>query len=271
MTTIKLRVVVSGRDPLLLSLSPESRLECVRQLFSEQRSVPLDRLMFTGELLGREQLTLRELRLTNGYPVFLDLIASPDQQLIDNQLQYEAVDNRPEHLMLYSKANGYDCTLCVDTGAQITCASVEYVTKIGLEAVIDRRCVGQMKGVGTTNMVGVIHACPIKFGNSVYSVRVSVLEKFGQDNDTDFDMLLGCDFLKARRCVIDLEYDKMRVDGIWLPLNSTLPVAPEPVTKVDPSCTQLIELFGCNYEVAQKALKRANGDLEVAAGLILGI
>ena len=52
--------------------------------------------------------------------------------------------------------------------------------------------------MGTAKIIGRVHIAQMKFGNSVFPVSITVLEK----NDVDF--LFGLDTLRRYRCVIDL-------------------------------------------------------------------
>jgi DNA damage-inducible protein 1 len=59
-------------------------------------------------------------------------------------------------------------------------------------------CVYVARGVGTAKIIGRVHIAQMRFGNSVFPVSITVLEK----NDVDF--LFGLDTLRRYRCVIDL-------------------------------------------------------------------
>ena len=53
----------------------------------------------------------------------------------------------------------------MDTGAQTTIMSVKCAEKCGLTNLIDERYAGIAKGVGTSKIVGVIHAATLKVGD----------------------------------------------------------------------------------------------------------
>jgi len=89
---------------------------------------------------------------------------------IDENLEYAQL-NMPESFsfihMLYIpvEINKNKLTALVDTGAQTTIMSVMNAEKCGLSNLIDKRYAGIAKGVGTSKIVGVIHAALIKVGD----------------------------------------------------------------------------------------------------------
>ena len=91
-------------------------------------------------------------------------------KLINENLEYAQL-NMPESFsfihMLYIpvEINKVNLTALVDTGAQTTIMSEHNAKKCGLSNLIDKRYAGIAKGVGTSKIVGVIHAAIIKVGD----------------------------------------------------------------------------------------------------------
>jgi len=91
-------------------------------------------------------------------------------KLINENLEYAQL-NMPESFsfihMLYIpvEINKVKLTALVDTGAQTTIMSVHNAEKCGLKNLIDTRYAGIAKGVGTSKIVGIIHAAMIKVGH----------------------------------------------------------------------------------------------------------
>mmetsp|Transcript_66787 Transcript_66787/g.144091 ORF Transcript_66787/g.144091 Transcript_66787/m.144091 type:complete len:132 (+) Transcript_66787:650-1045(+) len=101
--------------------------------------------------------------------------------------------------MLYfdAKVKDTDATVFVDTGAQMTIMSMDFVRKCNLEYLLDTRFTGTAKGVGETNILGRIHAAPMYISGKKIEISIRVLEG-------DIQFIFGLDNMKKFRCKIDL-------------------------------------------------------------------
>ena len=70
--------------------------------------------------------------------------------------------------------------------------------RLGLMKLVDRRYAGIAQGVGTSKIIGRIHAAEVMIGGRHFACALTVLE----DNKVDF--LFGLDNLKRHQCCIDL-------------------------------------------------------------------
>ena len=102
--------------------------------------------------------------------------------------------------MLYiaAKVNGVEIQAFVDSGAQSTIISKGLAEKIGLSRLIDTRFAGMAMGIGTSKILGRVHAADMEILGSKFTCSFTVLE----DNKVDF--LFGLDNLKRHQCCIDL-------------------------------------------------------------------
>lgn len=86
----------------------------------------------------------------------------------------------------------------VDTGAQMTIISEDLAKKCGIFRLCDTRRSGIAKGVGTSKILGVIHAAQMKIGDRYIMCKISVIE----NNDIGF--IFGLDNMRSHRCSINL-------------------------------------------------------------------
>ena len=102
--------------------------------------------------------------------------------------------------MLYigAKVNGVEIQAFVDSGAQSTIISKGLAEKIGLSRLIDTRFAGMAMGIGTSKILGRVHAADMEILGKKFTCSFTVLE----DNKVDF--LFGLDNLKRHQCCIDL-------------------------------------------------------------------
>lgn len=77
--------------------------------------------------------------------------------------------------------------------------------------LLDERFSGIAKGVGTSKILGRIHAVQLQLADLFLPCAVTVIEGDGPD------MLLGLDMLKRYQCAIDLREHVLRVDGASIP------------------------------------------------------
>ena len=69
---------------------------------------------------------------------------------------------------------------------------------IGLSKLIDTRYAGMAVGVGTSKILGRVHAAEMEVNGKNFVCSFTVLE------DNKVDLLLGLDNLKRHQCCIDL-------------------------------------------------------------------
>lgn len=95
--------------------------------------------------------------------------------------------------------NGVPVDAIVDTGAQSTVINVETVFRCGLDAKLDDRYAGGVRGVGAGlgRVVGRIHRAEIGVGSTTLDWKLSVLEEGPQ-------MLLGIDIMANYGFDIDI-------------------------------------------------------------------
>lgn len=135
------------------------------------------------------------------------------QEQIDENMQL-AYEIAPESFtsvnMLYIniKVNGVLVQAFVDSGAQSTIISPKLADKCGISRLIDRRFVGEARGVGSQKIEGKIHSVPIAIGDSDTHIPCSFIVI-----DTHVDLLFGLDMLRRHKCVLDLERDVLVVGG----------------------------------------------------------
>ncbi|CUM53355.1 DNA damage-inducible protein 1 [Debaryomyces fabryi] len=135
------------------------------------------------------------------------------QEQIDENMQL-AYEIAPESFtsvnMLYIniKVNGVLVQAFVDSGAQSTIISPKLAEKCGISRLIDKRFVGEARGVGSQKIEGKIHSVPIAIGESDTHIPCSFIVI-----DTHVDLLFGLDMLRRHKCVLDLERDVLVVGG----------------------------------------------------------
>lgn len=111
--------------------------------------------------------------------------------------------------MLYIECsiNGNEIQAFVDSGAQSTIMSSRCAEKCGLMRLLDTRFQGIAQGVGTSKILGRIHAAQIQIGHVFFTTSITVLE------DNKIDMLFGLDNLKRHRCCIDLANNQLTLNN----------------------------------------------------------
>lgn len=135
-----------------------------------------------------------------------------DQQAIDEQLR-NAYEYTPEVFttvtMLYInlEINGTPVKAFVDTGAQMTIMSTRLAEKTGLSKLIDRRFIGEARGVGVGKIIGRIHQALIKIETQFIPGSFVVL-------DTQIDLLIGLDMLKRHQAGIDLRRNVLKIADV---------------------------------------------------------
>ena len=130
-------------------------------------------------------------------------------QMIQNQRINEnlrqGIETMPESLfpvhMLFIniEINNKKVTALVDTGAQSSFMSADLCRKCNLMSMVDKRFQGVAKGVGSSKILGVIHAAQIKVMNKVIMLKINIIE----NNEIGF--VLGLDNLRKFNCNVDLK------------------------------------------------------------------
>ena len=135
------------------------------------------------------------------------------EQLIKQKNIYEnyqyAFEHLPETLvpvhMLYIKLeiNKMQIVALVDTGAQSTIVSQYKAEKCGLMNLCDERFQGIAEGVGTSKILGVVHAAQLKIEDKFIMCKITVVES------VSVDFIFGLDNMRSHRCVVNLEKNKL--------------------------------------------------------------
>jgi len=125
------------------------------------------------------------------------------QKNINENLKY-AEEYLPETLFavhmlfIHLEINKKKIIALVDTGAQSTIMSKELVEKCDLMNLVDTRYSGIAQGVGTSKIIGTIHAAQLKIGDKFLMCKITVIE-----NPT-IGFIFGLDNMRTYRCSIDL-------------------------------------------------------------------
>jgi len=119
-----------------------------------------------------------------------------------------AMEHTPEVFgqvfMLYinCRLNGCDVKAFVDSGAQVSVITRSLAEEIGLERILDERFNGTAVGVGTTQIVGKVHCSQLEIAGNFFPHSFSVLQ------DLKKELILGLDFLKRYRVMLDMKNNK---------------------------------------------------------------
>lgn len=182
--------------------------------FKEALKQSIQQFNASGGYNSHQQEELRRLQEDpddpNNQARILELIQQ--EQIEENfRLAYEI---SPESFtsvnMLYINIviNGQTVQAFVDSGAQVTLMSPKLAERLGLSRLIDKRYIGEVRGVGSSMTKGKIHSVPISIGESDIAIPCAFTVL-----DTAHDILFGLDMLRRHKCVIDLERDVLVVGG----------------------------------------------------------
>ena len=128
------------------------------------------------------------------YPLTLQTMKEIQELIRKSNVQQNmemAMEYNPESfgrvIMLYIpvKINGVTVKAFVDSGAQVTIMSAKCAEKCGLLRLIDERYRGTLKGVGTSESLGRIHATSLNIGNANIPCSMTV------SKGMDIEFLLG--------------------------------------------------------------------------------
>jgi DNA damage-inducible protein 1 len=138
----------------------------------------------------------------------------------------------PPMIYVQGNINGFNVPLLLDTGAQISCMSLETAEKLGLGDLIDVRVQGKAFGVGAQPIVGKIHALELLIGSRSadsdtldFSTAVSllcpcsILKKFGKM------IILGLDLFYLHQVKLNFETRCLEIGDKPLPFLSPKQVA----------------------------------------------
>lgn len=105
----------------------------------------------------------------------------------------------PVHMLFINlEINKKKVVALVDTGAQSTIMSQDLCEKCDLFNLCDTRYSGIAQGVGTSKIIGVVHAAQMKIQNKVLMAKITVIE------NSSIGFIFGLDNMRAHRCTIDL-------------------------------------------------------------------
>lgn len=106
----------------------------------------------------------------------------------------------PIHMLyIHLEINKTAVVALVDTGAQSTIMSQNIAEKCGLFNLCDTRYSGIAQGVGTSKIVGVVHAAQIKIEGKFIMCKITVIE------NPAVGFIFGLDNMRSYRCNIDLQ------------------------------------------------------------------
>lgn len=110
----------------------------------------------------------------------------------------------PIHMLFINlEINKTAVVALVDTGAQSTIMSQNIAEKCGLFNLCDTRYSGIAQGVGTSIIIGVVHAAQIKIEGKFIMCKITVIE------NPAVGFIFGLDNMRSYRCNIDLQKNSL--------------------------------------------------------------
>ena len=262
---LRLKVLLPQRDPFYLSVSKEGTFRDFKMEVCRNKQLDPAEYIYSEDLHGVDE-SGRLTKLTNNQPIFFDRVVKGNDELITQsilsgqQVHRDFYRSERSPLLVSIRVNGIRCIALVDTGADTCVASYDFLRRVQLTEILDRQGAGRCYGIGQTKMLGVVHNCPIQVDAKVYGTPLNVIEEFGTEDGTE--LLIGLDFLKRNKCLIDLVDNTMKFDNAIIPF-----IERRYIESVD----SLVENFKCSARVAYQAIKSSHGSIDRAAELILGI
>ncbi|KAL6931239.1 hypothetical protein ACO0R3_002700 [Hanseniaspora guilliermondii] len=112
--------------------------------------------------------------------------------------------------MLYIpiKINNVPILAFVDSGAEKSILSSDFLEGLKLDKMLDKRFVGQARGVGTSNITGRLHHVMLTFDNEFLPHSLTVLDSLGSA------VLIGLDFMRKYKCIIDFNTNSFKITGL---------------------------------------------------------
>ena len=231
------------------------------------------------------------------------------QKEIEEMVRMENVNSNLESAMEYNpeafarvvmlyvdcEVNGTPIKAFVDSGAQSTIMSQPTAERLGIMRLIDYRYAGVAKGVGTSKIIGRIHAVPMKIGGLFLTISITVLE------DKSMEFLFGLDNLRRHQMCIDLKDNMLKCENMAVPFlgeadlpksafgtddnkedamdveagagaaaagGSGVSVGGGGGDDVSPAAIEALTSMGFTREQAVTALRSCGGNPELAASLI---
>ena len=205
------------------------------------------------------------------------------------------------HLYVKTRVNDVLVNFVIDTGAQFTCVTSSVAEAAFLKRAMDEKLQAEVRGVGSSTTDGLLNAFDVCIEDQYFATSSLVLPS-GKGPDV---CLLGLDFLKAYKGVIDVSRDvlTLEIDGQKVetrlyerqyadPLkeinedeqetemeewdapademnkdNETMDQASGNVELIEKTAEKLQEL-GFSLEDSRAASLQANGDIELAIELL---
>jgi len=218
----------------------------------------------------------------------------------------DAIELQPESFihvpMLYvpCEINKQKMIAFVDTGAQMSIMSKAAAEKCGLLRLLDTRFQGIAKGVGSAKIIGRVHLTEMILGRTSLTISLTVL-----DQKEGIDFIFGLDMLRKHKFIVDLGKGALVIPGMDGSSLETIPFLSEGdlpdvnqqqqrqpntstttkdnnnnnnntsattstsvIIDLDQKVQQLL-LLGFLKDDAVAALKMANGNLDIAASILL--
>mmetsp|Transcript_18960 Transcript_18960/g.46553 ORF Transcript_18960/g.46553 Transcript_18960/m.46553 type:complete len:429 (-) Transcript_18960:209-1495(-) len=202
-----------NQNPTLAEAVMSNNTFMLQQYFLEQKRA-------RDEVKQKEDMEIARLQANPLDPAAQAKIQEIIRQRNVKENMEQALEHNPEAfgsvIMLYvpCSVNKIPLKAFVDSGAQMTIMSMKCAEKVGLAHLIDRRWQGMAKGVGTSRILGRIHAAPIKLGNANFMMSITILE------NQDMEFLFGLDQLRRHQASIDLKENCLRIQGQNVPFLS---------------------------------------------------
>lgn len=229
------------------------------------------------------------------------------QNNMENAIEYNP-EAFARVVMLYidCKVNGRHVKAFVDSGAQTTIMSPECAEQCQIMRLCDKRFQGIAKGVGTAKILGRVHSATLELMGNDSTKNMHLQCSFTIMEGKDVDMLLGLDMLKRFQACIDLSKGVLRIGEFEttflsekdLPAKAKGEVEPSSPQKStnnekvstqpaktpvqQPAASQSVPTFpeesiqslvtlGATRQQAIQVLGAANGNLDMAAGLLFSM